>query len=74
MSQPTTTHAEACENAVHNWTVTDGAVLGGYYRVDFGGDLGVRIAEIRVKRLACGTPSARLVATHDLDFVPEGAN
>jgi hypothetical protein len=74
MSQPTTTLTDACENAVANWKATDGGVVGGFYRIDFGGDLGLRIAEVRVHAIGGGDGIGRLVATHDLDFVPEGGN
>jgi len=74
MTVPSTTLADACENAVANWKATDGGVVGGFYRIDFGGDLGLRIAEVRVHAIGGGDGIGRLVATHDLDFVPEGGN
>ena len=55
----TITYAEACDHAEANYNQTNGLVTGGGYHVDFGGDMGVRLAHIRVT----DSGVARLVST-----------
>ena len=56
------TYSEACAHAEANYNQTNGLVTGGGYHVDFGGDMGVRLAHIRVSENGI----ARLVQTETI--------